>query len=166
MWNFLLRNLPKPLKLLLGSFLFALLFGYGASFIVLSNTTDLSADGIEESYNGNEKDEDASVMKFKKSSFEILTTVHSHVFTLGAIFLITGFLTWFTPYGAKVKTFLMIEPILSLVVSFTSIILMWRGLVLFKYLAYISGILMHSVFLLSIGLILVELLRKQKQPIL
>ena len=165
MWDFLLRNLPKPIKLLIGSFMLALLFGYGASFMVLSNQTGMSPNGIEESYNGNEEDEEASVMKFKKSSFEILTTVHSHVFTLGAIFFITGFLTYFTSLGRKLKTFLMIEPILSLIVSFASIILMWRGLSAFKYLAYLSGALMHTTFLIAVVIILREVWRAPEKAI-
>ena len=80
-WDYLLRNLPKPLKLLISSFLLSLLFAYAASFIILYNTTGMSPDGIEESYNGNEEDEDADILKFRKSRQELMGTVHSHVFT-------------------------------------------------------------------------------------
>lgn len=159
-WTFYLRDLPRPLKYLLGAFILTMLFGYSASFLILADRTSLSPDGVEENYNGNEEDETATTLKFKKSKFEVLTTVHSHVFTLGVIFLITGFLTYFTQLTLGLKVFLMIEPLISLIVSFSSLILMWRGILFFKYIAYISGGLMHSIFLLTLILILREIFKK------
>ena len=95
-WTFQLRQLPKELKLLVLLFLFSMLFGYGASFMILVEQTSLSADGIEENYLGNEENETANTIKFKKSKFQMLSSVHSHVFTLSVIFLLTGFLAYFT----------------------------------------------------------------------
>lgn len=161
-WSFKLRYLPGKLKWLVAMFLCTLLFGYGASFIVLSDQTGLSARGIEENYNGNEKDEDARTIKFRKSRFEILTTVHSHVFTLGVIFLITGFLTFFTSFPELLRGILMIEPLLSLIVSFTSLILLWNGFVAFKYLALLSGGVMHTGFITAILLLLWEISRRKE----
>jgi hypothetical protein len=134
-----------------------MLFGYGASFLILVDQTSLSPKGIEENYNGNEENEDANTIKFKKSEFQMLTSIHSHVFTLRFIFLLTGLLTYFTGLPSKIKLFLMVEPLVSLIVTFTSMILMWKDLPLFNYLVYISGALMHSTFVITILLLIREL---------
>ncbi len=156
-WGSRLRQLPKELKLLLLVFLLSLMFGYAASFMILVNQTSLSPSGIEENYNGNEEDEEATTLKFKKSNYEMLTSVHSHVFTLGLIFLITGALAYFTGLPHNLKYFLMIEPSISLIITFSSLIIMWQGILVFKYLAYLSGALMHSTFVITLLLLIREL---------
>ncbi len=156
-WTYRLRDLPKELKLLALMFLLSMLFGYGASFMILADQTSLSPAGIEENYNGNEVDEQATILKFKKSKYEMLTTVHTHVFSLSVIFLITGALAYFTGLQLKLKLFLMIEPLVSLMVTFTSLILMWQGFILFKYLVTLSGIMMHGAFLVTVLFLIREL---------
>ena len=156
-WSFKLRQLPKELKLLVLFFLFSLLFGYGASFMILIDQTSLSPTGIEENYNGNEENESADTIKFKKSKFQMLTSIHSHVFTLSVIFLLTGLLAYLTGLPSKIKVFIMIEPLISLMVTFTSLILLWKNLYLFNYLAYLSGALMHGTFVITILLLIREL---------
>ena len=156
-WTFKLRDLPKQLKLLTGLFLFSMLFGYGASFILVLDQTDLSPSGIEENYTGNEDDDEAETIKFKKSKFEMLTTIHSHVFTLSLIFLATGIMAYFTGLPKKVKLFLITEPLISLIITFSSLILLWKGISAFQYLAYLSGALMHGTFLITLLLLAREL---------
>lgn len=156
-WTFRLRNLPKELKLLAGLFLFSMLFGYGASFVLVMDQTSLSPSGIEENFTGNEDNDEAETIKFKKSKFEMLTSIHSHVFTLGLIFLATGIMAYFTGLPQKVKLFLIAEPMISLIVTFSSLILMWKGLPAFQYLAYLSGALMHGTFVVTLFLLIREL---------
>jgi len=156
-WAFYLCNLPKEIKLLIFFFLFALLFGYSASITLLINQTGVSPNGIEENYLGNEENEAAQTIKFHKSKFEMLTTIHSHIFTLGLIFFITGFLAYFTHLPGKFKVFLMIEPLISLVISFGSLLIMWLGWPSFKYLTYLSGGLMHTTFVITLLLLIREL---------
>ena len=156
-WTYRLRDLPKELKLLALVFLLSMLFGYGASILILADQTSLSPAGIEENYNGNEVDEQATIFKFKKSKYEMLTTVHTHVFSLSVIFLIVGALAYFTELPLKLKFFLMIEPLVSLMITFTSLILMWQGFILFKYLVTLSGITMHGAFLVTVLILISEL---------
>jgi hypothetical protein len=160
-WSFQLRQLPKELKLLVFFFLFSMLFGYGASFMILADQTGLSPGGIEENYNGNEENEAADTIKFKKSKFQMLTSIHSHVFTLSVIFLLTGILAYFTGLPIKVRLFIMVEPLISLIVTFTSLILMWQNLPIFKYITYLSGAIMHGTFLVTILLLMRELYFKK-----
>ena len=156
-WLFKLRDLPKELKLLALLFLFSMLFGYGASFLIVVDQTGLSPSGIEENYNGNEDDDEAETLKFRKSKFEMLTSVHSHVFTLSLIFLATGVMAFFSGLPQKLKYFLMAEPLISLIITFSSLILLWQGHTIFKYLAYLSGAIMHGTFVITLFLLIREL---------
>jgi len=155
-WSFKLRDLPRELKLLTLLFLLTMLFGYAASFMLVLDQTNLSPTGIEENYNGNEDNDEAEIMKFKKSKFEMLTTVHSHVFTLSVIFLITGFMAYFTGLPQKLKLFLITEPLISLIITFSSLVILWQGQPVFKYLAYLSGALMHGTFVITLLLLIRE----------
>ncbi|WP_317130215.1 hypothetical protein [Aggregatimonas sangjinii] len=56
----------------------------------MSRTSTISPDGIVENYNGNENDEYARVMKFKKSEREMLTIVHTHILINGTYFFLVG----------------------------------------------------------------------------
>ena len=100
-------------------------------------------------------------MKFKKSKYEMLTSVHSHVFTLSLIFLATGVMVYFTGLPKKLKLFLIAEPIISLMVTFTSLILLWQGLLAFRYLVFLSGAIMHGTFVITLLLIIRELYFKR-----
>jgi hypothetical protein len=155
--SFQLRDLPQEIRLMTLLFLFCMLFGYGASFTVLIDQTSLTPSGIEENYNGNEDNEEADIIKFKKSKFEMLTTIHSHVFTLSLLFLTIGAMVYFTGLPTSLKYFLMLEPMVSLMVSFGSLIFMWQGHIAFKYLVYLSGGLMHTAFVVTIFLLIREL---------
>ena len=148
-WDYRLRNLPSAVKGMLASFILVMLFGYSASFILLKDTTQLKPQGIEENYNGNEDDEAASgPLKFKKSKYEMMSTIHSHAFTLAVLFLLLGFMIYFTGMSPLVKKALMIEPLISIVITFGSLLLLWQGVQGFKYLALASGIIMHASFVL------------------
>jgi hypothetical protein len=156
-WSFRLRNLPKELKLLALLFILSMLFGYGASFILVVDQTSLSPSGIEENYNGNEDIDEAATIKFRKSKFEMLTSIHSHVFTLSLIFLATGTMAYLTGLPHRLKTFLIVEPLLSLIITFSSLIFLWHGHLPFRYLAFLSGALMHSTFVVTLLLLIREL---------
>jgi hypothetical protein len=156
-WSFKLRNLPKELKLLALLFVLAMLFGYGASFVLIMDQTSLTPSGIDQNYNGNEGIDDVETMKFKKSKYEMLSSVHSHVFTLSLIFLVTGVMVYFTTLPTKIKMFLIAEPIISLIVTFSSLILLWQGLMAFRYLVFLSGAIMHGTFVITLLLIIREL---------
>jgi len=154
------QQLPLPLRHLILSFLLALLFGYASSFILLETRTSLSPTGIEKEYLGNEENQtEGEPIKFRKSKAEMLTTIHTHVFTLSIVFLAIGSLIYFTPLKNSFKLLLMTEPLLSLILTFGSLELMWLGFPFFNYIALASGILMHTVFLFSIGVLIFYLYR-------
>ncbi len=155
-----LSNLPKDIKLLISSFLIVLTIGFlsGTKFLFYSNTT--TPVGIEEHYNGNEFSDDQEVMKFKKSEKEILNIVHAHILSMSLIFLAIGYFLTKTDISNPLKNFLIVEPFVSIVLTFGGIYMLWLEISWFTYVIMISGILLHICYFLAVFLIFKELYKK------
>mgnify|MGYP000955406933 FL=1 len=159
--NGLILTLPRELKLLIGTFIIVLSIGFYTGLLFVGETSSANPNGIEEQYLGNEADEDAEVMHFKKSDQEMLTLVHNHILSMSIIFFLLGVLVAITKLNKKLKLFLMIEPFLSVVLTFGGLYLLWSGLLWMKYIVMISGILMTLTFTFSILVILKQLFQKE-----
>ena len=159
--NGLILTLPRELKLLIGTFIIVLSIGFYTGLLFVGETSSANPNGIEEQYLGNEADEDAEVMHFKKSDQEMLTLVHNHILSMSIIFFLIGVLVAITKLNKKLKLFLMIEPFLSVVLTFGGLYLLWSGLLWMKYIVMISGILMTLTFTFSILVILRQLFQKE-----
>ena len=155
-----IHQLPKPAKLLVGFFILTLSFGYFVGLRFVNENTNSTVDGIEEHYLGNEADEEAEVMKFKKAEKEIITTVHNHVISMSLIFLALGSILLITSLPQRLKKFLIIEPFISIILTFGGIWLLWSGVLWFKYIVVFSGILLTITFTIAVVLILLQLLKK------
>ena len=155
--NFKLYQLPKALRLSVSFFLLALSFGYFSGLDMLKQTTDYNPSGIERNVLGNEFDESADELHFKMSERELHGIIHSHVISIGMILLVLTSLLYFSTYST-LKLFLMIEPFVSLIVTFGGLWLLWLGVSWVKYVIMISGILMHLSILLMVLILLKELL--------
>ena len=81
-----LSQLPKDFRILVCCFVIVLNIGFFTGFNFVRVSTSLSTSGIEENYLGNEEDEDAEIMRFKKSEKEILTLIHNHILSLSLVF--------------------------------------------------------------------------------
>jgi len=158
----LIHQFPKELKLLILVFISVLSIGFYGGISFVNNTTSMNAKGVETHYLGNEDDEDAEIMKFKKNEREILTLVHGHILSLSVIFFLLSLILTTTSINKKLKYFLMVEPFLSIVFTFGGIYLMWSGITWFKYVIMISGTFMTLSFTLSSVVILFQILVKQK----
>ena len=161
--NGLIYTLPKELKLLIGVFVIVLSIGFFTGLLFVSNTSSADPNGIEEQYLGNETDEEAAVMKFKKSDKEMLTLVHNHVLSMSIIFFLVGIILSITQLHKKLKLFLMIEPFLSVILTFGGIYLLWKGLIWMKYIVMISGTLMALSFAISVAVILFQLIKNKSK---
>lgn len=160
--NGLIYTLPRELKLLIGSFVIVLSIGFFTGLLFVEKTSSASPNGIEEQYLGNEQDEEAIVMKFKKSDSEMLTLVHNHMLSMSVIFFLLGLLVSITKLRKKAKLFLMIEPLFSVILTFGGLYLLWKGLFWIKYIVMFSGMLMTVSFSLSVFIILKQLLQKRE----
>ena len=156
--SFKLHQLPRILKATLVVFLLALAFGYFSGLDILGHTTDFKAQGVEESVLGNNMDMEAEELKFKMSERELHGIIHSHVITLSLLFLILELLIYFTTIPKFLKRFLMVEPNVSLVLTFGGLWLLWSGVLWMKYLVMISGVLMHLSVIAMIVCLLYELI--------
>jgi polyferredoxin len=152
--------LPKPAKLLVGFFVLTLSFGYYTGLLFVQENTNNTAAGVEEHYLGNEDDENAEIMKFKKAEKEIITTVHNHVISFSLIFLALGGILLITSIPKKLKKFLIVEPFISILLTFGGIWILWSGVLWFKYVIMFSGILLTLTFTTSVVLILLQLFKK------
>ncbi len=152
-----LSKFPKEIKLLISAFIITLNVGFftGINFIKITSTFD--SKGIESNYLGNEDDDDAEVMQFKKSKKEILTLVHNHILSLSVIFLLLGGILSLTSVNKTLKKFLMFEPFISIILTFGGIYILWSGVLWFKYIIMFSGIAMILSMILSSFFILKEL---------
>lgn len=160
-FNGLIHTFPKHIKLFIAAFVIMLSIGYGTGLLFVSTTDSDNPSGIEENYLGNENDEEAEVMKFKKSDREMLTTLHTHILSTSFIFFFLGALVSITSLPRKLKSFLMIEPFISIILTFGGIYLMWNGILWMKYVVMISGIVMTLVFVTSAIAILFQLNKKR-----
>jgi cellulose synthase/poly-beta-1,6-N-acetylglucosamine synthase-like glycosyltransferase len=160
--NGLILTLPNELKVLIGAFVIVLSVGFYTGLLFVGETSSANPNGIEEQYLGNENDEDAEVMRFKKSAQEMLTLVHNHILSMSIIFFLLGILVAITKLNKKLKLFLMVEPFLSVLLTFGGLYLLWRGLLWMKYIVMISGILMTLTFTFSAFIVLKQLLQNNK----
>ena len=156
--NGLILTFPKEIKVLIAAFIIVLSVGFYTGLFFVGNTSGAQPNGIEEQYLGNENDETATVMKFRKSEQEMLTLVHNHILSMSIIFFLVGLILSTTKLNRKLKLFLIVEPFLSVILTFGGLYLLWSGQLWMKYVVMLSGLLMALTFTCSIVIILTQLL--------
>jgi hypothetical protein len=156
--NGLLLQLPKELKYLIGFFLLVLSIGFYSGISMVNMTSSMSPQGIEENYVGNESDENAVEMKFQKSAQQVIGIIHSHILSMSILFFLLGIIMVITQLPLKLKMVLIMEPFLSIILTFGGIYMLWRGLNWFKYIVILSGILMVLTYTISIIIIYYQLI--------
>ncbi len=160
-YNGLLLTLPKEVKYFLATFIVVLSVGYFTGLLFVNQTDTTHPSGIEENYLGNEDDIDTDVMKFKKGEREMLTIIHTHILSMSFIFFLLGGIMLFTKLPTAFKMFLIIEPFLSVLLTFGGIYFMWAGVTWMKYIVMISGVLMTLIFTTSVLIAMYQLLIKK-----
>lgn len=145
---------PTIVKRFILLFVLTLSVGYFTGFQFIKKTTELTPSGVEQNYNGNESDEEATKMIFKKSEGEILTIVHTHILSFSLIFFSLGLVLLTVPMNARLKNFLIIEPFISIILTFGGIWMLWKDVSWFKYIIMFSGTLLTLSFVLSVLLVI------------
>jgi CBS domain containing-hemolysin-like protein len=159
--NGLIFTFPKEIKLLIGAFLIVLSIGFFTGLLFVGETSSANPNGIEEQYLGNESVEHVEVMKFRKSDKEMLTLVHNHILSMSLIFFLLGLILSTTQLNKKLKLFLMVEPFMSVILTFGGIYMLWKGFLWMTYIVMISGALMTLTFTLSVIIILRQLIKNK-----
>ena len=158
--NGLIYELSKELKWLIVAFIIVLSIGFYSGLLFVGETSSAHPNGIEVQYLGNEVDEDATIMKFKKSEQEMLTLVHNHILSMSIIFFLVGAILSITKLNKNLKLFLIIEPFISVILTFGGLYLLWREILWMKYIVMISGMFMTLTFTISVTIILYQLLKQ------
>ena len=156
----LIHQFPKEVKTFIACFVIVLSVGYSTGLLFIRQTETTHPTGIEENYLGNEDTAVIEVMKFKKGAREMLTIIHTHILSMSLIFFLLGGLLALTSIPKKLKYFLMIEPFISVLLTFGGIYFLWSGWLWMKYVVLVSGVLMTICFVLSALCILRATLRK------
>lgn len=153
---------PKELKLLISIFVIVLSLGVTLGVIYVGYNTNYTPAGTQSYYAGDLVNPDFEIPEsYPKSLEALLLTTHTHVTAFAIIFLIMGFLMYFTDtLNYHLKIFLMIEPLLSTIITFSSFFAIRYINPYFTYLTITSGILMYLSFYLVAFIILKESLSK------
>ena len=80
--------------------------------------------------------------------------------SMSIIFFLVGLILSTTELNKKLKLFLMIEPFVSVLMTFGGIYLLWKGILWMKYIIMFSGSLMVFTYSVSLIIILSQLFRK------
>lgn len=157
-----LFQLDKALKTFLATFIVVLTIGVSIGVIYLKFTTKMTPSGTVERYNGSNENEFEIAESYPKPISEMLTTTHSHVIIFAIIFVAIGFIFYFNSIiNAFWKQFLIIEPLISTIITFSSI---WGIRYIHKsfvYITIISAILMYVSFYIMSLITLYELIFKK-----
>ena len=155
-----LRGLSPVLRSLARWVVIVQVVGYTTSLVFVWHTTRLAPSGIESHYRGADPETAQGAMQFPKSFAEMLTTTHTHLLSMAVIFLITGFgLALCERVGERWKRFLVAEPFVALLVSFSAMWLMRYVDPRFSWLLEASSSVLAITFYVQSYLILRELRR-------
>ncbi|WP_350293784.1 hypothetical protein [uncultured Croceitalea sp.] len=155
-------KLSKEVRWLIALYLLVTSIGFISALQFVNVTTENSPKGIEENYLGNEDDLEATELKFAKSEKQILNIVHAHMLSMSMLFLILALLVATTPLSGFFRKFLLLEPMVSVLLTFGSIYFLTKGILWMKYVIMISGVLMTLSFVASTGVIYYWLFKFKK----
>jgi len=135
--------------------------GYTTSLLFVWHTTRLAPPGIAARYRGTDPDTTSGAMQFPKSFAEMLTITHTHLLSMAAIFVVTGLgIALCARVSERWKRFLVVEPFVALLVSFSAMWLMRYVDPRFAWLLEASSSLLAVTFYAQSYLILRELGRE------
>lgn len=161
--NLKLYQFPKQLKKLILALLFSLTFGVCIGLGFLYYITSYSPHKAIERYNGSQtSDEFEIVENYPKPISEIFITTHNHVIAFTLIFSVVAIIFYFSSVlNSFWKTFFLIEPFISIVISFGSLWLMRFVNPNFVYLMTVSSSIIYFSYFIMLSLIVYEIIYKK-----
>ena len=157
--DFRLKDLDKTAKYFLSLFLITLGIGITTGLYYVYLTTDSTPTGTIERYNGSESVENEIPEEFPKPLENMILTTHNHVNSFAMISFLIGFIFYFNSIIiGKLKLFLMIEPFLSTLITFSSLWMMRFANENFVYILFLSSFLLYVCWFSMIFIAIYELL--------
>ncbi|MBS3946255.1 MAG: hypothetical protein KGZ42_12200 [Melioribacter sp.] len=158
--NLKLSELGRELRTFLVVYLIIVAIGVSIGIVYLSQTTSMTPKGTVERFNGSEpKEVELDIPEsYPKPISELLVSTHNHILGISFIFLTVGFIFYFNSIiKGMFRTLLMVEPLISIVITFGSIWLIRFVDPAFVYLTFLSSIVMYSGFYIIVFVSIYEL---------
>jgi hypothetical protein len=153
------QSAPAPIRTVARWITLVQLVGYTTSLLFIHHTTGMTPGGVAARYRGSAADSSDAAMQFPKSFAEMLTITHTHLLSMAVIFVISGLaLALCTHPGERWRRFLIAEPFVALLVSFSAMWLMRYVDARFSWLLALSSGLMALTFYVQSFFILRELM--------
>ncbi len=158
-----LNELPRKVRYFLSAFLLLMTIGVTVGLVYVNQTTGMSGEGTKKHYAGSISEDEMDIPeKYPKGIEGMLLTTHTHLISFSFIFFFLGALFYMnsTILGGW-KTFLMVEPFVSVLGSFGSIWGIRYFSPSFSMVTMVFGILTYISFYLIVVVIFYELLLKK-----
>ena len=159
----LLSDLSQNTRYFICGFLVVMTIGVSVGVVYIYETTGMSGIGTAEHYSGSQLEDDLDIPdKYPKAFESMLLTTHSHLISFSFIFFLLGWLFYMNSIVTGFwKTFIMIEPFVSVLGTFGSIWGIRYISPVFSNLTMIFGILTYITYYGMTAVILYELLFKK-----
>jgi hypothetical protein len=161
MQNLKLKNLDQTAKTFLAFFLATIQMGILIGIGYIYFTTNLNPEGTIEHYNGSKIIANEIPEEYPKSLESMILNTHAHVNSFAIISLLIGTIFYFNSIvNNKLKLLLLIEPFISIIVTFSSMWLMRYLNENFVFLVMISSFLMYICWSIMVMVSFYELIKK------
>ena len=145
--SFSWRHAPRPFRALGLWITVVQVVGYTTSLLFIHHTTGMTPLGVAEHYRGSDPAASDAAMQFPKTYAEMLTITHTHLLSMAAIFVFSGFALALCERPSELwRRRLIVEPFVALLVSFASMWLMRYVDARFSWLLSLSSALMAATF--------------------
>ena len=158
-----LNQLSSNVRYFLLVFIVCLTIGVTVGLVYVWKTTSMSPAGASEHYSGSVVSGDLDIPeKYPKSVESMLLTTHTHVISFAMIFLVLGgIFSLNSLIKGSLKTFVIIEPFITVLGTFGSIWGMRYRSSVYSYLSIIFGVMTYFTFYFMVGVVLYDLILKK-----
>jgi len=158
-----LNQLSSNVRYFLLVFIVCLTIGVTVGLVYVWKTTSMSPAGASEHYSGSVVSGDLDIPeKYPKSVESMLLTTHTHVISFAMIFLVLGgIFSLNSLIKGSLKTFVIIEPFITVLGTFGSIWGMRYLSSVYSYLSIIFGVMTYFTFYFMVGVVLYDLILKK-----
>ena len=156
-----LQTLDKNLKKILIYYLITLGVGFSLGVLYVYLNSEFSSSGMIEQYLGNN---DEWKPKLPKTLQDLVSHTHEHITMFSIIFLSLGLIFLYNnTIKGFWKRFLMLEPFVSIIITFGGFFMIRYVTTSFSYIIMISSLLMYICFYVMLFICLYELIVLNKE---
>jgi len=156
-----LQTLDKNLKKLLIYYLITLGIGFSLGVLYVYLNSELSSSGMIEQYLGNN---DEWAPKLPKTLQDLVSHTHEHITMFAIIFLSLALIfAYNNTIKGFWKRFLMLEPFVSIIITFGGFFVIRYITTNFSYIIMISSSIMYICFYIMLFVCLYELILLNKK---